>query len=137
MVGLKFEHDLRQEIYDHLMSGDKYRYDKYLKHAPDLFNLLCRLARHSAVKTEDKSKIACAIGYFITPFDMIPENVFGARGYIDDICLSAYALDMMDSDLVKGLWTGMGNILPLISDILIDAVDIFEGDWNELKDMIG
>ena len=39
--------------------------------------------------------ISAAIGYYVTPVDVIPEQTYGPYGYIDDIYLSSHVLKMV------------------------------------------
>ena len=55
-------------------------------------------------------KICAALGYFVVPFDIIPEQIYGPNGYIDDIFLCSYILKEIESEkgiiFLDGYWKG-------------------------------
>lgn len=129
-----FKKELKKDIEIHLKT-DVYRYDKYLQYAPELFDCLVAL---SSLRPPSplRIKIASVIGYFVTPFDLIPENLYGARGYIDDVCLTAYLLKDINKDNLAKCWKGDTDINILIDCILKDAPEIMLGEWDRLKGML-
>jgi uncharacterized membrane protein YkvA (DUF1232 family) len=80
--------------YEYLKSElDKYRgsFDDYIFYLPDMFKLLCELLL-TKIEKEDRIKIACALGYFVAPKDVIQEEIYGPAGYVDDLYLCCYVL---------------------------------------------
>lgn len=69
-------------------------YESFIDYGPDLFKLLCNLL-NCDVDHSLKLPICGAIAYYVTPEDVIPENIYGPYGYIDDIYLSSYVLRMV------------------------------------------
>ena len=69
-------------------------YESFIDYGPDLFKLLCNLLNCN-VDPSLKLPICGAIAYYVTPEDVIPENIYGPYGYIDDIYLSSYVLRMV------------------------------------------
>ena len=69
-------------------------YESFIDYGPILFKLLCNLL-NCDIDRSLKLPICGAIAYYVTPEDVIPENVYGPYGYIDDIYLSAYVLKMV------------------------------------------
>ena len=39
--------------------------------------------------------VSCAIAYFILPAEIIPEEIYGPYGYVDDIFLCAFVADQV------------------------------------------
>lgn len=121
-----FYQELRKKIRTWIQNGDgaKNKWVEYILCAPDLFHLLCRLVIDERVSLADKGKLAIAIAYFISPFDLMPEILMGPIGYLDDIAISSYVLNGIikrHPDLVKEYWAGEGDVLELIERIITTA----------------
>lgn len=69
-------------------------YESFIDYGPKLFKLLCNLLNCDIEKSL-RLPICGAIAYYVTPDDVIPENVYGPYGYIDDIYLSTHVLKMV------------------------------------------
>lgn len=69
-------------------------FDKFILYIPDFFKLLCRLVDENIDK-EDKKDIYSALAYFVIPNDVIPEDIYGPAGYIDDIFICTVVLDKL------------------------------------------
>lgn len=69
-------------------------YESFIDYGPDLFRTLCELLK-SDIDHSLRLPVCGAIAYYVTPDDVIPENVYGPYGYIDDIYLSSYVLRMV------------------------------------------
>ena len=69
-------------------------YESFIDYGPVLFKLLCNLL-NCDVDYSLKLPICGAIAYYVTPEDVIPENIYGPYGYVDDIYLSSYVLKMV------------------------------------------
>jgi len=103
-------------------NGSTNRWAEYLMFAPDLFHLLCKLAIDSEVPVKERVKLAGAVAYFVSPFDLMPEAFVGFIGFADDIALAAYVLNSLvnkcDADILKRHWAGEQDVLELIRRIL-------------------
>lgn len=69
-------------------------YESFIDYGPVLFKVLCDLLNCDVDKSL-RMPICGAIAYYVTPDDVIPEQVYGPYGYIDDIYLSSYVLKMV------------------------------------------
>ena len=85
-------------------------FDPYIFYIPEFFQLLCNLLDEDKLEKDDRMKICCALGYFVVPNDVIPEEIYGPAGYVDDIYLCCYVLDELNkkygSEFLKGHWNG-------------------------------
>ena len=118
---------------------------EYFLFAPDLFHLLCKLSIDPEVPAKIKLKLAGAIAYFATPFDLMPEAFMGFAGFADDIALAAYVLNSMlntcSPNIVKRHWAGDHDILKLIQGIMkwIDSKGrsgiLGKGVWTKVRRM--
>jgi uncharacterized membrane protein YkvA (DUF1232 family) len=71
-------------------------YREIIVHAPRIYGLLCKLLMSNKISKRYRTKICATIAYFQLPNDIFPEELFGAKGYIDDIYLSLHVLqDLM------------------------------------------
>ena len=125
-----FDELLRQEIA--VYEG---RHDDLIYLAPDFYRLLTRLLDDPQLPLRLRPLIACAIAYFILPADVIPEELYGPYGYVDDIWLCAYAADVVrrelgDEAILVENWEGEAPLLPLIAEVLDKEQDLI-GDGRE------
>ena len=67
-------------------------YASFIDYGPQLFKLLSDLLGYEGLKSQLKLKISAAIAYYVVPMDVIPETVYGAYGYIDDIFITTYVI---------------------------------------------
>ena len=119
---------------------------EYLLSAPDLFHLLCRLSVDKDVAVVQKAKLGAVIAYFIAPFDLMPEAVFGLFGFVDDIALAAYMLNSFvktsDPAIVKRHWAGDDDVLDVIQKAMNTADSaggrglVGKNLWKKLKKII-
>jgi len=134
---------LREKITNWLASdvGKANKWGKYIRFTPDLFHLLIKLSGDKSISDSCRAKLATAISYFVSPYDFIPEEFWGALGYVDDIALAAYVLNCImkdiDPDIVINNWMGEADLNNLVSDILDVAEDMVGKKWwDKLKDLV-
>ena len=128
-------------------NGSSSKWSEYLMFAPDLFHLLCKLSIDNEVPVKEKAKLAAAVAYFISPFDLLPEALFGFLGFADDIALAAYVLNSLVNTcppyILKRHWAGDQDILDLIQRILkmgnsAGLKGAFgKGVWKKIRGMFG
>ena len=81
--------------------------DAELLHFPDLIKLLCDLLDEDIVDKDARMLINTALGYLVVPNDVVPEEVYGAYGYMDDMYVSCIVLSRIKgqyADLIQKLW---------------------------------
>ena len=69
-------------------------FDKFILYIPEFFKLLCKLTEENIDKI-DKKEIYSALAYFVIPNDVIPEDLYGPAGYVDDMYVSAVVLSKL------------------------------------------
>lgn len=82
-------------------------FDRELLHFPDLIKLLCDILDEDIVDRESRSVIYVALGYLVVPNDVVPEEVYGAYGYMDDMYVSCIVLHTLMPKypyIIKKLW---------------------------------
>ena len=64
--------------------------NQFIDYGPELFKLLTEILNEKEIDSEIRLKVSAAIAYFVTPYDIIPEQIYGPFGYVDDIFISVY-----------------------------------------------
>ncbi len=111
------------------------RHDDLIYQAPALYRLLVRLLDDPALPGRLRPLVIGAIAYFILPADIIPEDIYGPYGYVDDIFLCAFVAGRVreavgTDDILLDNWDGEAPLVPLIHDILAHEADLI-GDQRE------
>ena len=124
-------------------ADEKPEYANYILLVPDFFYLLVRLTLDDRIPAIDKAKFAGVIAYFFSPIDFLPEALLGPVGYLDDLALSCYVLnlyinkqDAAGQAVVKELWPGDQDLLNTIQSVLQKADEwLGSGLWEKIKDV--
>ena len=124
-------------------AADKPAYANYILLVPDFFYLLVRLTLDDRIAAIDKAKFAGVLAYFFSPIDFLPEALLGPVGYLDDLMLACYVLnlyvnqqDEAGKEVVKELWPGDQDVLDTIQSVLQKADEwLGSGLWNKIKDV--
>ena len=108
---------------------------------PDLFHLMCRLVADPRVPRKEKGKLAFAIGYFMSPLDLLPEMVLGPLGWVDDVALSAWAIrnviEAAGPDVVREHWAGDDDVLELTRFVITAADErLGSGLWRRVRGLL-
>ncbi|HQA08552.1 MAG TPA: DUF1232 domain-containing protein [Syntrophomonadaceae bacterium] len=137
---MDFYRQLRNKINSWLQGneGKNHKWAEYLMLVPDMFHLLCKLVMDPDVSPAEKAKLGAVIVYFVSPIDFIPEGFTGPLGFLDDLALTAYALNSIinhtDPQIIKKHWAGQDDILTVIKNIVATADQMVgSGVWNKLK----
>lgn len=95
-------------------------YASFIDCGPNLFNLLCDLLSQKEIKKDMRLEISAAIAYFVAPDDIIPEEIYGPYGYIDDIFISVYVLKFLAEkysfDFLQEAWDFGNDVEEVIED---------------------
>jgi uncharacterized membrane protein YkvA (DUF1232 family) len=97
-----------REDFEELKDSGK-DFDRELLHFPDLVKLLCDLLDQDAIDRESRVLINVALGYLLVPNDVVPEEIYGAYGYMDDMYVSCVVLASLKQrypDLLSRIWDG-------------------------------
>ena len=121
----------------------KPEYANYILLVPDFFYLLVRLTLDNRIPAIDKAKFAGVIAYFFSPIDFLPEALLGPVGYLDDLVLACYVLnlyinkqDEAGKAVVKELWPGDQDVLDTIQSVMQKADGwIGSGLLNKIKNV--
>jgi len=114
----------------------------YLLLLPDLFHLLCALALDPEIPSKHKAKIAVALAYIVSPFDLVPEIVLGPIGLLDDLALAAWILNGIFNEVERSIvlrhWKGQSDLLGTIQTLTATAHETLgAGVWKKIKELTG
>jgi len=118
------------------------RHDDLIYQAPALYRLLVSLLDDPRLPLRLRPLVIAAIAYFILPADVIPEEIEGPYGYVDDIFLCAFMADRIGKeigsyDILADNWDGEAPLLPLIEDILAQEEVLIGGNRDKILDYVG
>lgn len=133
-----------KDFYDTLIENlESYNgeYASFIDCGPNLFKLLCDLLDQD-INQELRLKICGAIAYYVVPMDVIPEQIYGPYGYIDDIFMSVYALrqvaDEYGYEFIQEVWEHETDIKEVMDDCYEKSLEVLEEDDIEsILDYIG
>jgi len=107
-----------------------------IRQAPALFRLLNRLLEDPNLPGRLRPLILAGVAYFALSTEIIPEDLEGPSGYIDDVFLAALVANQVQQVLESGEilqdnWDGEIAVLPLLAEILSHEKELI-GDRREL-----
>lgn len=106
-------------------------YASFINHGPSLFNLLCNLLEKD-IPQELRKDVCAAIGYYVVPMDVIPEQIYGPHGYVDDVYLSVFILKLVADecgyDLLQEVWDKPEDIKTVLDECETKALEILKDE---------
>lgn len=113
-----------------------------ISNAPALYRLMTKLLDDPALPRQMSQLVIAAIAYFILPEDVIPEDKYGPRGYVDDLFLCAFVADQVmretgSEEILTRNWDGKVSIVPLIKDILGREKELLGDKKENIMQYIG
>ncbi len=108
---------------------------------PDVFVFLTRLALDRDVPASSRRLIGGALVYFVVPFDLLPEAVLGAGGYLDDLVLACAVLAAAFGDdlapWAEKHWSGSRRLREVLADVSRGADSLLgEGLYRRLRGLL-
>ncbi len=121
----------QQDFYEKLRSkmkafldskgGSASKFAPYLLFAPDLFHLLTKSMMDNRIDGKSKALIGSGILYFITPIDIMPEGLIGPGGFMDDIIVATFVVNMLlnkfSPSILEEHWVGDQKLLQSLQKI--------------------
>lgn len=114
---------LRSKITDYVesKSGKAGKLTPYLLFAPDLFHLLVKSMFDDRLDSKSKTLVGSGILYFITPVDILPEGLVGPGGFIDDIIVATFVVNMLlnkfSPEVIEEHWAGNEDLLNVLKKV--------------------
>ncbi len=132
-----FERRLRIIIASWLASehGRAFAHGRELAELPGLFHTLAELAVDDRVPARLRRLALAAVVYVAAPHDLLPEDLIGVSGLVDDLVLCALVLRRLTAELspavVTAAWPGEGRLDDVIAVIARDAGDLVGAGLRE------
>ena len=133
-----------KDFYDTLvenLEGYEGEYAYFINCGPNLFNLLCDLLSQKEINRQMRLEISAAIAYYVAPDDIIPEEIYGPYGYIDDIFISVYVLRKVAKefgyDFLQNLWKHDTDVKKVMDDCYDNSLDLLEDKVHEVLSYVG
>lgn len=133
-----------KDFYDTLrenLQNFRGKYDSYIDFGPDLFKLLVDLLDKEGVLSKHKILINAALAYYVAPKDVIPEDIYGPFGYIDDIYICVYVLKRLEEDLGQDFlvkyWEGEGDLKEVIDECYTKSKEVIKDKADEILGYVG
>ena len=133
-----------KDFYDTLienLEGYDGEYAYFINCGPNLFNLLCDLLSKKEINREMRLEISAAIAYYVAPDDIIPEEIYGPYGYIDDIFVSVYVLREVAKefgyDYLQNLWKHETDVKEVMDDCYDNSLELLEDKVHAVLSYVG
>ncbi len=111
-------------------------HEELIDQAPALYRLMTHLLNDPNLPGHLRPLVITAIAYFILPADIMPEDLKGPYGYVDDIFLTAFIADhirkeLQSDEILTTNWDGNFPILTLIEKVMSEEKALI-GDRRDL-----
>jgi uncharacterized membrane protein YkvA (DUF1232 family) len=117
------------------------RHDQLIFQAPAFYRLMVCLLDDPRLPAQQRGLVIAAIAYFILPVDIIPEEIEGPYGYVDDLFFCAWVagqvLAAVGEELLVENWDGEGPIAPLVKEILGQESDLIGDKKTRILAYVG
>lgn len=124
------------ELLQENIAGYEGRFKDLIAQVPAVFRLMTRLLEDPNLPGKLRPLVVSSIAYFALSTDIMPEDLQGPEGYLDDLFYAATIADHIrhetgSKEILTGNWEGAVPVLPLIQGILADEKSII-GDKRDL-----
>ena len=133
-----------KDFYDTLvenLDGYEGEYAYFINCGPNLFNLLCDLLSQKEISRQMRLEISAAIAYYVAPDDIIPEEIYGPYGYIDDIFISVYVLRKVAKEFgyefLQDLWKHETDVKEVMDDCYDNSLELLEDKVHAVLSYVG
>ena len=119
----------------------KGKYQLIVRSTSKIFALCCHLVYEPSLKKKEKNLLYKSIAYFVLPRDIFSEATHGSIGFIDDMMLCLYALNLISKrhgeDLLYEIWSGRPSTLKKLLNEEFDKItkenkNMFESVLSEV-----
>jgi len=111
------------ELLEENIAGYEGRYDDLIPQVPAVFRLMTRLLEDPRLPGKMRPLVVSVIAYFALSTDIMPEDLQGPLGYVDDLFYAAFIADRIrrqvgTDEVLTSNWEGNTGILSLVRHIL-------------------
>ena len=132
--------DFYDIIKENLESYDE-KYDDFINYGPELFKLLIETLNDKKMKSKLRLEVSAALAYYVAPFDIIPETIYGPYGYIDDIFICLYVLRDIERELgykfLEDLWENERNLNEVMDECYSKSKAIVDDKIDYMLEYVG
>lgn len=137
-------HNQFKDFYDVVRENlDSYRgeYERFVDYGPDLFKLLADVLNEKSLKPELRLKVCAALGYFVAPYDVFPEVIYGPHGYIDDVFICTYVINELEKKMgynfLDNLWEGEEELEDVLDICYKQSMEILGDKTDKILSYVG
>jgi uncharacterized membrane protein YkvA (DUF1232 family) len=116
-------------------------YASFIDHGPKLFKLLTELLDEKDLTPNLRLRISAAIAYYVVPMDVIPEQIYGPYGYIDDIYITVYIIKQIGSEFgfnfLERHWEGEGKLELVVEECYEKSLEVLEDQTKIILEYVG
>lgn len=115
--------------------------EEIIELAPELFRLMTNLLEDHRTPKKAKPLINAAVAYFVAPYDVTPEEVYGPLGFMDDIFICLYVIKrlrkIMEVELLEDNWEGVESIFDIVNEAYPIVEKHIGDDQEKILDYVG
>lgn len=116
-------------------------YASFIDHGPHLYKLLTDILTEESLSQEKRLEISAAIAYYVIPMDIIPEQIYGPYGYIDDIFISVHVIKRVAADLgyesLEKFWIGSGKLETIVNECYNRSIEVLDDKKDDILQYVG
>lgn len=132
--------DFYDVLKDNLDSYDG-KYDEFIDYGPRIYKLLIDILAEQDISANARLKTCVALAYFVAPNDIIPEEIHGPHGYVDDIYLCSYVIDEIANEMgyeyLQMLWAGEEKVEDVIDECYSKSAALLEDKTDDVLAYVG
>lgn len=136
------EYDFK-DFYDVLCDNlESYQgeYASFIDYGPKLFKLLTNVLNED-ISSKYRLEISAAIAYYVVPMDVIPEQIYGPYGYIDDIFITVYMIKKLAEDFgydfLDKIWDEDENLEDVTDECYQKSKEVLEDKTQLILNYVG
>lgn len=119
----------------------KGEYASFIDNGPELFKFLNDLLITKELAPEYRLTVSAAIAYYVVPMDVVPEQIYGPYGYIDDIFITAHVIKLLAEEygyaFLEKFWSGDSELKPMVDECYEKSIEILDDKIEEVLDFVG
>jgi uncharacterized membrane protein YkvA (DUF1232 family) len=124
------------------VKGYRGEHQELIRQAPSFYRMMTRMMGDGNLPRSSWQLVIAAIAYFIMPQDVIPDDVFGPKGYLDDIYLCAIISKRIvqeagTENILIHNWDGDVSIIRLIDEIISRESELIGNKREEILAYVG
>lgn len=123
------------------VAGYEGEYVELMTAAPDLLQLMDSLLKYDGLSEEQRLHVKVAVDYFVSPVDVMSEQIYGYMGYIDDLFLASYTLKKVLEDVplsvLEGMWKGDGDLVSVVDEVYRVSSGLLGSKVDEVLERAG